>query len=434
MKTDVPTQIRIYAEYVDALVSDWDVADVVAGKIDAVAKTGGVPPQVNKWRGPIAALAIMALVLAVGGLTVLLRSPDAIDPLAPIQTEGEWTRTILEPGFIAEDLASTSHGLVAAAGQDGVWVSSDGGTSWRQTLVVPYEVPALNWDGELPKVSTDVQTVVEFKGALYAIGTVWLDPDGDQFEKRTTAWRSEDGEVWSESLIDNSEDHLQVIEAVSNDSQILLITRVVGDVEDGSPAVRTVILRSTTGSEWTRLETSGLSHVLFAVSTYEDGYVALAEHSRIQRGAAAVLASRDGVEWTEVAPWTVAAPDQGRLDVNISVWPMVDLFETPSGLVVVGVAGSEPEGPMPEEGLRPTVMLATSTDGREFNVDDTFLTLFETRSCGFELEDQRGCAWPPVQPPEGAAIDDQLILLGHSYPDDTTEAIHYQWIRSGFNK
>ena len=97
--------------------------------------------------------------------------------------------------------------MVAAAGQDGVWVSSDGGTSWRQTLVVPYEVPALNWDGELPKVSTDVQTVVEFKGALYAIGTVWLDPDGDQFEKRTTAWRSEDGEVWSESLIDNSEDH-----------------------------------------------------------------------------------------------------------------------------------------------------------------------------------------------------------------------------------
>ncbi len=394
--------------------------------------------------GPAVALIAMALVLLVGGLTWLLRSPDladphvVADPIAPETVEGEWTRTLLEPGFIAEDLANTNHGLVAAAGQDGVWISSDGGTAWQQTLVVAYEPPDVDWDGELPKVLTDVQTVVEFDGAVYAIGTVWLDPDGsqgDQFEKRTTVWRSEDGEVWSESLIDNSEDQLQVIEAVANDDQILLVTRVVDEVGEEPPAVptaRTVILQSTDGKLWERLDTSGLTNVLWAISTFDDGYVGLGESvpnssSQYRRS---VMTSEDGSVWTEVSPWTITNPIDGSLlEVNYSVWPLVDLFETPEGLVAVTIAGSEPR-PMGVDGLRPVVILATSNDGTTFTVADSSLTLFEARSCRLELEDRRESAWPPIQPPEGAAAGNRIILLGYSYPDNTEDPLHYQWMGS----
>jgi hypothetical protein len=330
---------------------------------------------------------------------------------------GSWELTVVETGLEVHDLQSTSFGLVAAAGADGIWIATNG-TQWRQVVVMPYVPPDKDRKGEPAQVAGTVESVAEYGGALYAFGTIWTDPDGSEgpgYDKRTIVWRSEDGQQWEETDVDGFP---QIIEAAAGPDGLLLVGRNVS--HDDPPVLSTVIFRSTDGQDWIRVDISGLGdYVLWAITGSRDGFIALGEASG---GRGAVLASRNGIMWEEVGPWTITGPQGQTQPMSYSVWTLVDLIETPYGLLAVSTP--EPVNSATRSAsVPPVVVLATSIDGQTFDVIDD-------QSQIFQLEDQRDEPWPPLRPPEGTIVGDQIILLGHSYPDNSGGLAYHQWIWS----
>lgn len=394
--SDLKTRIR---DHYDSMA-----APVTANEVRARVRP--VRPD-RRWRSATVFAASAATVLLLALPIILLRdpqpAPEIEDPAAPV-IEGIWTRTLLESQFVAEDLRNTSFGLVAAAGQDGVWLSADG-ERWQQVLDVP--------GGEV-----DVETVVEFGGVVYAVGKYWSQEEG--YEPRATVWRSENGRTWKKATIEAVP---QLIEAAANDDRILIVGRYVLE-EDGRahPEVGTAIFVSNDGREWVEAETTGLQGVIWALSTFDNHFVAISAIGDTGH----IFWSDDGVDWTEMGPWIPT------LDPSYSVWPLVDLLEIPDGLVAVSVEGAQVEGATPTDGLRPEIVITTSSDGVVFEVMEEAFVLEDGRACSLQLEDMRSeCpGWPPVQPPEGAAVGDRIIFLGHSYPSDTDQPLAYQWVGS----
>jgi hypothetical protein len=417
-----------------------------------VSTTPLLPTDRVRWRPAVvfgaAALAVLAigvplLVFGVVSSPSVGETPGttSVEPTTTIPADallpatfaiggvdGTWERSIFEGGFIVEDLHATSFGLVAAAGPEGIWISTDGtawdqviGSNWPQMATTPTEVggdPTPITTVPTPVVGlTSVEAVIEYRDALYAFGYEITDP-ADALTR--VVWRSADGQIWEKAPIDGFP---QMIDAVAGPNALLLVGRDVNldpEAENGPiPGRSTVIFRSTDGKEFSAVNTSGLEGFLvWTISRFGDSFVALGDKGL----GGTILSSPDGIVWEEVGPLTVTRPEGQAQPMSYSIWALVELFDTPYGLVTVG--SPEPFNPQkssPE--TRPRIMVATSTDGQSFVEMDDQTQLFQ-------LEDQRDEMWPPLRPPQGTIVGNRLILLGHSYPDNTGEPAYHQWIWS----
>jgi hypothetical protein len=397
-------------------------------------------PRHGKVRQPVGAFvagfAAVVIVLGLGTVAVTQSRNNAQNTGADGSLSatfaiggvaGTWERAVFEGGFIVEDLETTNFGLVAAAGPEGIWISADGaawdqvlGSDWPQMPATPTEVGGDPTPTTVPTPMVGLmsaETVVEYRNALYAFGYEITDP-ADALKR--VVWRSADGQIWDKAPIDGFP---QVIDAVAGPDALLLVGRDVNtepEAENGPiPGRSTVIFRSTDGEEFSAVNTSGLKGFLvWTISRFGDSFVALGDKGL----GGTILSSPDGIVWEEVGPWTFTRPDGHAQPTNYSVWALVDLFETPYGLVTVG----SPEPFKPQKSAletRPRIMIATSIDGQTFVEMDDQTQLFQ-------LEDQRDEIWPPLRPPQGTIVGKQIMLLGHSYPDNTGEPAYHQWIWS----
>ncbi len=416
MSPDLTTRIRAYAATIE-LEAPPVTPDEAQERAGTVA-TGLIRQPERRVRPGVVALAAAAIAVTLIGVPAVLLSRGGDSPASTREfgaaIDRSWERVDSAPDVSVQDVTTTGFGILAAAGPDGVWISENG-VDWRQVLVGPYEPPAeptttpappLTAPPEEPLVRTEIGAVLEFDGRLYAFGRIWVSDSESVEEAGTFAWSSDDGLTWDRTAVGPFP---QLIDAVAFGDAIFLFGRDVSEGEDGGALLlSTHIARSSDGIEWDPVTANGLEGtVLWAVAPSEDGFVALGERGRNDQ--AFVFTSPDGFEWFEAGPWTISP-------LNYSVWPQVDLFPSPHGLVAVSVT----EDPQPT-GEPTQIVIAVSTDGATFSVIDT-------SDPALQIDNVRNERWPPMTPPEATVFRDRIIMLGLSYPNTSGEPSHHQWI------
>lgn len=409
----------------------------------------------------IAASAAVAVLVVIGGVTLLSRS--GVEEIAPAASptnvtllEGTWERTAIEsldPMVHFEDMQATSFGLVAAAVMDGVWISEDG-TEWHQALAVPYEPSNLPPETATPPmtvappaglVESYVHLVTEYDGALYAVGSMATGINTPESESRVVVWRSDDGGQWDEITLDSAHaDYTAFPVAMIASNEALLIYN-----EDGA------VYHSEDGESFTRFgsEETGIANSLSAVAAYGDGYVAIGWEEDGQTDTSYFTTSPDGIAWTRLPdsefpaghyPYAPLVEFDGALyvggltfldDAAGAVWRSTDgeaftavdlgvkapfgtsgdenkpamygvedLIVTPYGMLVVGHV------PGPVGNHADVVLLATS-DGTRYDpvidIDGAFTDAVQT---------------------SGAFFDGSVVMVGHQPYSETNAGIAYQWV------
>ena len=180
MSPDLDTKIRNYGDQLDRRAASLETLTQ-----RAVSTSHLRPTPRRRWALATGAAAV--LVVAVGGVAALTGlfsggggAPVATAPEAPVITleDGTWERTDLESDLFI-DVEATSFGLVAAAGQDGIWISEDG-QEWDQVFVGPYEPfggttttpePPMTAPPPSGDVETYIRHVAEYDSALSAAAT-----------------------------------------------------------------------------------------------------------------------------------------------------------------------------------------------------------------------------------------------------------------------
>lgn len=370
---------------------------------------------------PAIALVLVGLLTisaAIGALVLLERDPvrttraepGPVHPVPLIDQDGPWQRVAIDPPISVTDLRATSFGLVAAAGEEGIWISEDG-TEWHQSMEVNSErVPP---DGATATAATppsgiweSVEAIAEFNSALYAFGRVIHEMQIES-EAWLVSWRSNDGIAWER--IDIARNWDQIMDVATGPDGLILFVRGTRDVVDGSDCCFASIYRSRDGWNWERLDAglSGLDTIqIWAATAFDGGYLAIG--SDIDRDI--VLRSTDAIHWQRVTDWRDAVPVRWRLaELHRSAWSIVDLFTGPEG--VVAVLYSE---------IPHSLVLLVSVDGEEF-------TEFASGNRLLTFVDHRQTDWPPLTAPEGAVDGEDLVLLGEWFPWSENEPCTHLW-------
>lgn len=378
------------------------------------------PPVLSPMSGvALVIVGALAIAAAIAALAVMHRDPASNHPGEPapvvvqplIEHDGGWERIEVAPTFAVTDLRATSFGLVAAAGKDGVWLSDDG-LEWRQALTPPAEElpgtdPSVNAETTIPgHILGTVKAVAEFDSALYAFGTVSRETGIDS-EAWLVVWNSADGSDWERVNIAKGWD--QVMDVATGAEGITVFVRTAGDTISGPECCSTGIYRSAAGGDWQDLSRAvvGLDGVqVWAATAFADGYLAIGSNTAGDQ----LFTSADGLVWDAGPAWSDAISTGLRsLDLHSSAWSIIDLFESPDG--VMAVLFSERSH---------SVVLLTSEDGAHF-------TRFGDGSTLLHFTDERNQPWPPLTAPEGVSDGDQIVLLGEWFPESADTPCTHLW-------
>ena len=362
--------------------------------------------DLNPWSGVVLAL-VGVLAIGAAGIAADVMNRSALrthrNEVAPViagprvDQDGAWERSEVDPPFAVEDLQSTSFGLVAATGPDGVWISQKG-LHWEQSLAT-LDAP------DSGSVMGAVKAVIEFDSALYAFGNV---SSGTGTENRAwlVGWRSVDGDTWEQITVADGWD--QIMDVTAGSEGLTLFTRARSGLTGGECCVA-ALYRSGDGENWRNLSDDliGLDDVqIWAATSFGEGYLALGS----SRSRDAVFSSSNGITWQVKADWQDAGPALWRsLDLHESAWSIVDMFEGPDSVMAVIYSGRH-RG----------IVLLTSTDGTEFHAFDASNDLLK-------FEDKRANDWPPLTAPEGAIHDGHVVLLGEWYPESANAPCTHFW-------
>lgn len=98
MITDMPGQVRTYADHLESLINDWEIEDLLSEQDPSPILTSRNP---NRLRGPLVAGVTAAITIAVGLAALLLfpppESPDPITaPAGQTPTRPTTTVTVLD--------------------------------------------------------------------------------------------------------------------------------------------------------------------------------------------------------------------------------------------------------------------------------------------------------------------------------------------------
>lgn len=459
MKTDVQAQLKDYWQVVYDATPEIVEADVREPRAIAV-----VPQERSIRLRPVwvAASAAAFVLVVVGGVGLItMTGSEELAPAAPAAEtallEGTWQRTVIDPDGVGdwavhfEDLQATSHGLVAAAVMDGVWMSTDG-TDWHQALAVPYEASDLPIETPTPPltvpppaglVESYVRLVTEYDGTLYAVGSMATGINTPEMESRLVVWRSEDGEEWEDitledaaggttplpSVIMAAEDALLVFtedgavyrseggetwirfepDQTGLTSAPVAIARFGGEyvaivaTEIGQSTISSVIT-SHNGTSWTQVPDSEFpaDHYPYGPFVEFDGFLYLGGLTFLDDAAGAVWRSPDGHTWTQV-DLRIRAPLGSSGDQELpAMYGVTNLIVTPDGMLVVGLNS-------PSNDQDQIVLLAT-TDGIDYEPVIDNVEVFSQAIVT-----------------AGTLFEGRIVMVGNSYPSGEAE-LAYQWV------
>lgn len=222
-------------------------------------------------------VAVAPMAIAEGGeayATAIYVSSDGREWVPADQTPGV-------EGHVMSSLAKVGDRIVAV-GQTGVWLSDDGGLTWRESAA------SASLGGSMARV-------VESDGMLLAAG--W---EGETHGPKTPVlWRSSDaGDSWTRTELGGSGQAQGA--AIAADGTML----VVGIAEQESTAWRS----ADGGDTWSLTVIGGCC--IDDVAATPTGFVATSLPSAVAGGpAGGALASRDGTSWTPVEDIGIAEPE-----------------------------------------------------------------------------------------------------------------------------
>ena len=223
--------------------------------------------------------------------------------------DGTWTHETSTEPFSRFEVIETSLGYFSVGDGEGVWFSPDG-SDWSQVLALPAgeiieDAELLPGEPPLYTIEARVGSLVEYRGAVYAIALVAEDAHTPQMVLRRMAYRTSDGERWEETEIPGARVDGGDI-TVAGDDELLVIL---------SPSDQAAFtMRTVDGVTWTRHEQNGfeVADVVFVDGRYL-GVAGFPESPDYPWGRLAMAESSDGIEWTEIPGSTFAYNDQPHL-------------------------------------------------------------------------------------------------------------------------
>jgi hypothetical protein len=364
--SDLRTQLKKYFDETAPPVEFEEVTRLIGIRSPKVS--GRTASRIPGW---VYAFAAAAVVLLIGGLTLLIRpgTEDPADEVTPttvpaiattapapallpnLNSLESWQRVggdIMEPIGGLFDITSTGEGLVAAGvhnGEDGrpdgVILVSDDGFTWTRVAVD---------DEALTTGAVIMYAITEGGPGLVAVGGGCDDPE-ESCPLRATAWTSVDGTTWTRTPYDIEVFGTSSLmeEVVLTEDGIVAVGRNEGLGDEGV-MIRPAVWISPDGIEWARTwdgeemvrgqptsdppDTGAfVLSPMQAITVGPDGTLVavgtVVDDSGV--GVAAVWTSDDGQTWERVPHDPGVFASSTGMDVV-----MLDVAAGASGLVAVG--------------------------------------------------------------------------------------------------
>lgn len=313
MSPDLSTRVRSYAEQIEREVPHVTVAEIEQrSRETAVEPEVGIRRQIPGWAVAIAAAAVVLLI--VGVVPWLLRSPGANQPAGPFPST-----SVSAPAAPDSPVATVPTTLPAVT----------------ESPVAAPDLSAGAW-ASLPATtelfdSAQVYDVTAFGAGMVAVGSVWTDGRPD-----AAVWTSPDGLAWSR--VPHGEEAFgggaYEMWAVGSDGDRLVAVGHGCDDPDDPCSMRPTVWTSIDGDSWQRVAHDpgvfGLGGQMADLVAFESGWLSVGMSCDDTACVAAAWSSSDGISWNR----TLFAEFSGRLE---SVTRGNGLFVAVSGGPVAAV-------------------------------------------------------------------------------------------------